>query len=296
MSIIAHALPPADADVAVTDTVDLTEQLAGLATDPTTVDVVAGELRAGQRLYTGHRFEEITAAPTVVDGVVHVPTSRDGQARTRTFSPDEQVRIDPLTVQARAVLPMDTRRALEALAANPELDAAWMVHAALRAGMTEVEIMELLDIDKQEFAHLYLDHVYRERGALHMVGTRPRRNEGRPAWLTEKCPSWCDSDHQEEDHPDDRSHMRSEQFAVDLSRHPKVKDQVLGLDAHGDPMYSYAPQQATISLYRKVGNPDAEIEVTRGVAGVLLSLTTGEARELAAQLVLMADVAEDGDR
>ncbi len=58
-----------------------------------TEETAADTLRPGDALWTGGRWEPVTGDPYTVEDVVHVPTTHDGQVRTRTFSTDEVVRV-----------------------------------------------------------------------------------------------------------------------------------------------------------------------------------------------------------
>lgn len=62
--------------------------------DPSGELLAAREIAAGDRIYTGDRWEPVTADPTLTNDVVHVPTTRDGLPRTRTFRLDELVTVD----------------------------------------------------------------------------------------------------------------------------------------------------------------------------------------------------------
>ncbi|MBF4563300.1 hypothetical protein ITJ43_14290 [Microbacterium sp. VKM Ac-2870] len=63
----------------------------------------------------------------------------------------------------------------------------------------------------------------------------------RPSWLTEPCPSWCQADHQDQDHPDDRYHQ-SRQVLVSVVA-PKS---ATGGDASATSGRTFEPDEMTV--------------------------------------------------
>ncbi|MCC9053542.1 hypothetical protein LOK55_04365 [Microbacterium sp. F2E] len=93
----------------------------------------------------------------------------------------------------------------------------------------------------------------------------------RPGWLTDPCPAWCQEDHADQWHPEDRAHA-SEHVVVPVITIDR------GFAGGGELVREVAATELAVVVYRQVGarevwvtvaNDRQRIEVTRESAARL---------------------------
>lgn len=97
----------------------------------------------------------------------------------------------------------------------------------------------------------------------------------RPDWLTEPCPSWCDGEHADQNHPDDRRH-HSSYHVVPIIQQASSRDrtQLPGDDVEAD--------QLNVLATRRVGARETWVAIANDQQK--LELTPESARRLHAAL------------
>lgn len=184
-----------------------------------------------------------------------------------------------------------------AQADQPAGDLADQVYAAAQAGANETQLQDRFGVDEDQFVQLYADAVRRKVRAERAAADRTELAEilaalpakPRPFWQAAACPAWCDLDHNDTDHPDDRWHAR-------LADH----DETLRLSKHQATEIGHGMPAAlpAVDVLVKQHADHATPSITVQFAGLpaLLTLTPAEARDLGHMLIDRADVADEGAR
>jgi hypothetical protein len=98
----------------------------------------------------------------------------------------------------------------------------------------------------------------------------------RPSWQLDDCPAWCEIDHREEDHPDDRVHRTEAPSVPVIARSRRFDD---GL------RYEVGAMDFEVGVSRRDGEVETWIYVG-GETGQQIEVT----RESAARLLRALDV------
>jgi uncharacterized protein DUF6907 len=121
-----------------------------------------------------------------------------------------------------------------------------------------------------------------------------RRKGKRPSWMVEKCPDWCFNPHEECDAYDDRNHFGPTEKrtpVIDLSLHdPVIARQTRFAGEVIDT--TWRPANVMIDLDQHVDSHVAKVRVRVDQGNAILTMTTSEAREVAAGIVRVSDMAE----